>query len=86
MGSYENLPNTEFSIEQLTMLVVFCFFPEFDFRYVGKSGGVPRVVWKGRKVIIIEILKDYGCFSEKVTWNVHENHEKKVILALNRSL
>ena len=46
MGGYEKLPNTEFSIEKLTLLVVF-FFSEFDFRYVGKSGGVPRVAWKG---------------------------------------
>ena len=47
MGSYEKLPNTEFSIEKLTILVDKYVFPEFDFRYVGKSGGVPRVVWKG---------------------------------------
>ena len=46
MGGYEKLPNTEFSIEQLTLLVEKYCFSEIDFRYVGRSGGVPRVVWK----------------------------------------
>ena len=44
MGGYEKLPNTELSIEKLSVLVD--FFSEFDFRYMGRSGGVPRVVWK----------------------------------------
>ena len=53
MGGYEKLPNTESSIEKLTILVEKYFFSEFDFRYVGRSGGVPRVVWKAKKAEII---------------------------------
>ena len=47
MGAYEKLPNTEFSIKNITFFFRKILFSEFDFRYVGKSGGVPRVVWKG---------------------------------------
>ena len=47
MRAYEKLPNTEFSIKNIT-----CFFEKYFFQNsilgnVGKSGGVPRVVWKG---------------------------------------
>ena len=45
MGGYEKLPNTEFSIEKIHV-VSKNLFSEFYFRYVGKSGGASRVVWK----------------------------------------
>ena len=53
MGGYEKLPNTEFSIKNKTLFFRKILFSEFDFRYMGKSGGVPRVVRKGSKVEII---------------------------------
>ena len=42
-------------------------FSEFDFRYVGKSGGVPKVVQKAWGAEISLIMEEYGSFLGKST-------------------
>ena len=44
-----------------------CFFSDFDFRYVGKSGGVPKVVQKAWGAEISLIMEEYGSFLGKST-------------------
>ena len=40
---------------------------DFDFRYVGKSGGVPKVVQKAWGAEISLIMKEYGSLLGKST-------------------
>ena len=42
-------------------------FSDFDFRYVGKSGGVPKVVQKAWGAEISLIMEEYGSFLGKST-------------------
>ena len=37
-------------------------------------------------LIVIQIVRGYFSFWEKSAWNLHDNHEKQVMLALNRVL
>ena len=47
--------NVEFS-----RFLIEIFFSDFDFRYVGKSGGVPKVVQKSWGAEISLIMEKYG--------------------------
>ena len=43
------------------------FFSDFDLRYVGKSGRVPKVVQNARGAEISLIMKEYGSCLGKST-------------------